>query len=70
MNNVAEMRIVEGIGRDVLTRRIAALCDEVEQLRTFNTQLNENVGAVQARCTELLEQVRTLLACCYPLGKE
>jgi len=34
--------------------------DEIEQLRTLNAQLNENLTAVQARCTELLEWYRKL----------
>lgn len=74
MIDIAGFRKCDGIGRDVLVDRIKQLCDELHENRTEsawdsevhartvrdNAALNANVSAVQARCSELLEEVRAL----------
>ena len=70
MIDVVAARIVTGIGRNILERRIAELCDEVERLRARPAptseearsfaEMFETLGRCQARCGELLEENRVL----------
>ncbi|HXB28100.1 MAG: hypothetical protein ACYDDA_04985 [Acidiferrobacteraceae bacterium] len=82
--NLDEMAKTDGQGRDVLERRIAELVAECRELREKNAahvgvclilardnqQMLDNLTATQTRCTELLEQYRTALACGYGGGLE
>jgi phage shock protein A len=82
--NLDDISVTAGVGRDVLESRIALLVARVRQLQAdiaqtdavlarvtaSNAQLVENMGSTQRRCTELLEQTRTLLACGYPIGSK
>lgn len=79
--NLDDFAKVDGVPRNVLVERIAELVAEVRQMQSEQRasgivlcmtmrQLGEmegNLKATQTRCTELLEQVRTLLACGYPI---
>jgi hypothetical protein len=80
--NLDDIANCNGIGRDVLESRIAQLLAEVRRQRAAleldvriianlsasNVQLNEQVTVLQEKCTRQLEQVRSLLACGYPVG--
>jgi hypothetical protein len=50
---------------DLLRTGRLELLEEIARLKKLNAQLNDNLSSVQARCTELLEQVRTFTACGY-----
>lgn len=49
---------IAGLGRNLLETHLRALCDETIALRRENRQLHDNLTATQARCTELLEELR------------
>ena len=66
--DLADFHRCAGVGRAELEARIAALCDELAVSRRDCKAYLTNLTAVQTRCTELLEQVRTLLACGYGKG--
>lgn len=56
LETLASWRKIAGHGRDVLEKRVGALCDWVERLESENVQLEDNLTATQERCTELLEE--------------
>lgn len=78
--NLDDFAKVDGVPRNVLVERIAELVAEVRQMQSEQRasgivlcmtmrqlgEMEDNLKATQTRCTELLEQARTLLAC----GKE
>jgi hypothetical protein len=82
--NLDDFAKTEGVPRNVLCERIEALVAECRELREKNAahvgvclilardnqQMLDNLKATQARCTELLEQYRTALACGYGGGLE
>ena len=74
--NLDDFAKVDGVPRNVLVERIAELVAEVRQMQSEQRasgivlcmtmrqlgEMEDNLKATQTRCTELLEQVRTLLA--------
>lgn len=58
LEDIVALTKTEGEKREVLERRIHNLAELAERLTRDNNMLNENVGHVQKRCTELVEQVR------------
>ena len=58
LEDIIALTKTDGENRDVLERRIHNLAELAERLTRDNNMLNENVGHVQKRCTELIEQVR------------
>lgn len=62
LQTLESWRTVAGHGRDVLEKRVGALCDWVFRLEEENIQLEDNLTATQRRCTELVEENRRLKA--------
>ena len=59
-HDLATLRDVSGVGRDVLERRIALLCDALAAQARRTDEMGDTLTRAQARCTELLTENRAL----------